>query len=506
MDIINHGNLPPGFDHVGGTSQLGTLSSNYVAQRYDGAGINTFKYNAGLKQYTHLPGRTMIFGPKGTWGKVLEEKRIIVKQIDGASGTVKQASTPNAYFEKARKIQSLGYIIPNLPRGASVPRIVGMETGEGDNRAYDTNYPWATGMDLSSQQAPAEPGRYDDPGALPKGNLKDAMGSQTDTIALQGGTSGGSSSDQTFFTANDPTDSLRQRLKDYKEKLKSDPSGGDDLEGRLIDTKMPIIPTDLQSASTGSYLTDELSKRIIELKFPNIPDELQDITQNAVISRIIDTAMSPGQLELANNILDLGQFRQPVHYPSLSSSSESSTSVSSGEAVKRVAEGIKNLTISFDLEEYIPEVIRIISEEEQKEPEDVTMDEVEDFVEETKEVLIDLLMSSAPPSRRNSSSEEEGKNWNRDRILKVPASSGSSGGNGSFKEGRPWQRRRSSSGSSIPRPIQRRRSYSPPAPRRSGRQSKSVKKYKASNKNRRYSSSDKSNKGVPSDFSDRNFI
>ncbi len=547
MDIINYGEGP----FVGSISTIGTACTNSGSQRYDPTGLLTYAYRSGLKQYKQLPGRSMIFGAKGTWGKVFEEKRIILKQISGASGIVQQASTPNAYFEKVNKLNRLGQIDPNLPRGGSVPRIVGGEQsgGEGDARAYDTNYPWRGGADISSSIDPPNPGRYDDPASIPK--TPSPKPPPIDTIGLQsGGTSGGSwefgpktpvsgtygtpgsgssasSPGGTPRGSEDISDELDlqgARLRQALQNLSSPEIEA--LTAKLINIQPPThqpLHADADEIRYALLRQDMspgqayLAARIIDLYIPpppqNIPLVGLGIELNGGSSGSSMAADSIGRRSSASNSIPDGTLGDLGRRSSSSSSapppaSPMSVDVPSGiplysQELLQMVDRMGDLTMGGALGEYAEEIKDYISDEEHMAPSDVTSEIMEDYLDETIGKLIPILTdprprtpSPAPPldhSKRDRSEDlHDLRHLTRRRSLSARPSA-------------PPVSRRSSSSNSPPAPASRRSSASPPVPppasrpasrdtspeitpRRSTRSRKKTSRINASHKNRKYSS------------------
>lgn len=176
MDAIQSAQPPPlhlMFDTT--TSGIGD-GANVQFKRYPGGTIQQFQYLSGRKQFKPVPGRGLLYGPHGNHGNRRYYKYTPISQNGGAAGQLRQIQTPNAYQYKAANLGRIGYVDPQLPRGGSIMRVVGVVQEEGpiqttgpDARTYDSNYNWREGENpLMGPQPPPEPGRADLPGVPPK--------------------------------------------------------------------------------------------------------------------------------------------------------------------------------------------------------------------------------------------------------------------------------------------------------------------------------------------------
>ncbi len=108
----------------GSTSGMGGASSE-VHERYDPIPTHHFRMQPGNKMFTrHYRAREI--GPAGTWGQATYRKYNPVKQIGGASGYLNQ--DPRSYVpSRDMPARTLGRVVNSqfLPRGGSVPRVVG---------------------------------------------------------------------------------------------------------------------------------------------------------------------------------------------------------------------------------------------------------------------------------------------------------------------------------------------------------------------------------------------
>jgi hypothetical protein len=153
------------------TSGIGD-GANVQFKKYPGGTIQQTRYLSGRKQFKPVPGRGLLYGPRGNHGNRRYYKYTPYKQSGGASGMLNQIDTPNAYSYKAANLGRLGYVDPQLPRGGSIMRVVGsvqeegaMQTTGPDARTYDSNYNWRGGDGpVMGPQPKPEPGRADLPG------------------------------------------------------------------------------------------------------------------------------------------------------------------------------------------------------------------------------------------------------------------------------------------------------------------------------------------------------
>ncbi len=108
----------------GSTSGMGGASSE-VHERYDPIPTHHFRMYPGNKMFTKQY-RAREIGPAGTWGQATYRKYNPVKQIGGASGYLNQ--DPRSYIpSRDMPARTLGRVVNSqfLPRGGSVPRVVG---------------------------------------------------------------------------------------------------------------------------------------------------------------------------------------------------------------------------------------------------------------------------------------------------------------------------------------------------------------------------------------------
>jgi hypothetical protein len=115
----------------GSTSGMGGASSE-VHERYDATPTHHFRMQPGSKMFTkHYKAREI--GPEGTWGQAVYRKYNPVKQMGGAAGYLNQ--DPRSYIpSRDMPARSLGRVVNSqfLPRGGSVPRVVGSGGGDTD--------------------------------------------------------------------------------------------------------------------------------------------------------------------------------------------------------------------------------------------------------------------------------------------------------------------------------------------------------------------------------------
>lgn len=112
--------------------------------KYPGGSIQQEQYRSGYRQFKPVPGRAYVYGPSGNWGNRHYYKYTPIKQNAGASGVLSQIAQPNAYKYKVANLGRMGRVDPQLPRGGSIMRVVGVGGGddEGDMRAFDSSYDW----------------------------------------------------------------------------------------------------------------------------------------------------------------------------------------------------------------------------------------------------------------------------------------------------------------------------------------------------------------------------
>lgn len=172
MDTLQSPLVPPFHYMFDASAQSVGVGAPMSSGKYPGGTIQQSQYFSGLKQFKPAPGRGFVYGPSGNWGQHHYYKYTPVKQHSGASGILNQMDTQNAYAYKVANLGRLGAVDPQLPRGGSVMRVVGVadETAT-DDRTYDSGYNWQQGAGGAQQVIDARPqgdvGRPDLPGIPP---------------------------------------------------------------------------------------------------------------------------------------------------------------------------------------------------------------------------------------------------------------------------------------------------------------------------------------------------
>lgn len=130
LNIIEHPKAPL----RGSTSGIGGQSSE-TCQRYPAEPTHIFKYYPGSNFSYGVSKKlykTNIYQAAGTWGKSVLRKYNPVKQIGGSSGYLDQQPGISKRSYNYKVMANIGRVVknPRLPRGGSVPRIFGIETGD----------------------------------------------------------------------------------------------------------------------------------------------------------------------------------------------------------------------------------------------------------------------------------------------------------------------------------------------------------------------------------------
>lgn len=130
----------PNSEFSGSTSGIGGQSTESV-QKYDPTYGFSFLYVPGSKMFSKVGGYTYN-GPTGNWGRRMLQKVNLRKQVSGAAGYL--AADPLARTKHTKFITmnyGLQEVNPFLPRGGSVPRVIGVSDVE-DPRAFYSDYNW----------------------------------------------------------------------------------------------------------------------------------------------------------------------------------------------------------------------------------------------------------------------------------------------------------------------------------------------------------------------------
>jgi len=168
---------PPPFHYMFDANAHGLgAGAQMEVSKYPGGSIQ--QYMSGYRQFKPVPGRGFVYGPSGNWGNRHYYKYTPIKQNAGASGVLSQIAQPNAYKYKVANLGRLGRVDPQLPRGGSIMRVVGVAgNGSEDMRAFDSSYGWSN----RGQPGPADVreqtdvGRADLPGVPVVTNVPEAV-------------------------------------------------------------------------------------------------------------------------------------------------------------------------------------------------------------------------------------------------------------------------------------------------------------------------------------------
>lgn len=233
--------------------------------KYPGGSIQQEQYRSGYRQFKPVPGRAYVYGPRGNWGNRHYYKYTPIKQNAGASGVLSQIAQPNAYKYKVANLGRMGRVDPQLPRGGSIMRVVGVGGGddEGDMRAFDSSYDWRN----SGQPGPVDVRPATDVGRadLPVGDqptpFPDTSTQVTQTDLAVGAESGA----QTEMTTAD--------IDELMDLLDESVAQASDLEREVKDLRAQIN----RRAATSSSGTQTVDSEAIKAKVDELAAQFREM-------------------------------------------------------------------------------------------------------------------------------------------------------------------------------------------------------------------------------------